>query len=162
MKRIVAIQHPQSQHHVNGMVGSWTDWPLTELGLAQAEAIGQKLAAELQGQDAVLYCSDLLRAQQTAEQIGRRLQLTPVLRKELQERNLGRCCGKSVQWLSNPRKPSTTGCFPTAKAAGTLGTGCSPFLRKSWPAANKPSWSSPMGICWACFTLCSWVWKRKT
>ena len=109
MKRIVAIQHPQSQHHVNGMVGSWTDWPLTELGLAQAEAIGQKLAAELQGQDAVLYCSDLLRAQQTAEQIGRRLQLTPVLRKELQERNLGRCCGKSVQWLrENMEQPEKT------------------------------------------------------
>ena len=47
MKRIVAIQHPQSQHHVHGMVGSWTEWPWTELGLAQAEAIGQKLAAEL-------------------------------------------------------------------------------------------------------------------
>ena len=35
------------------MVGSWTDWPLTPLGLAQAQAVGQKLAAELQGQDAV-------------------------------------------------------------------------------------------------------------
>lgn len=109
MKRIVTIQHTQSQHHVNDMVGSWTDWPLTERGLAQAEAIGQKLAAELQGRDAVLYCSDLLRARQTAEQIGRQLQLTPIPRKELRERNLGRCCGKSVQWLrENMEQPERT------------------------------------------------------
>lgn len=99
MKQIITIQHTQSQHHVNGMVGSWTDWPLTQPGLAQAEKIGQKLAAELQGQDAVLYCSDLLRARQTAEPIGRRLGLEPIPRQQLRERNLGRCCGKSVQWL---------------------------------------------------------------
>lgn len=109
MKRIVTVQHAQSQHHVNGMVGSWTDWPLTPLGLAQAQAVGQKLAAELQGQDAVLYCSDLLRARQTAEQIGRRLRLTPIPRQELRERNLGRCCGKSVQWLrENMERPERT------------------------------------------------------
>jgi len=27
------------------------------------------------------------------------LNLSPILRTELRERNLGRCCGKSVQWL---------------------------------------------------------------
>ena len=48
MKHIVTIQHTQSQHHVNGMVGSWTDWPLTGLGMAQAKAICQNLAAELE------------------------------------------------------------------------------------------------------------------
>lgn len=32
MKRIYTVQHTQSEHHTNGMVGSWTDWNLTELG----------------------------------------------------------------------------------------------------------------------------------
>ena len=46
-----------------------------------------------------MYSSDLLRAKQTAEIVGKHLGLTPVLRAELRERNLGKCCGKSVQWL---------------------------------------------------------------
>ena len=32
MKQIITVQHTQSIHHTNGMVGSWTDWDLTELG----------------------------------------------------------------------------------------------------------------------------------
>lgn len=32
MKTILTIQHTQSIHHTNGMVGSWTDWDLTETG----------------------------------------------------------------------------------------------------------------------------------
>ena len=37
MKRIFTIQHTQSEHHTNGMVGSWTDWNLTDLGKQQAD-----------------------------------------------------------------------------------------------------------------------------
>ena len=99
MKTIITVQHTQSVHHTNGMVGSWTDWELTELGLAQADQIGKKLKSELDGESVALYSSDLMRAKQTAEKIGQHLNLVPVLRKELRERNLGKCCGKSVQWL---------------------------------------------------------------
>lgn len=49
MKQIITIQHTQSIHHTNGMVGSWTDWDLSELGIEQAERIGQKLAKQLSG-----------------------------------------------------------------------------------------------------------------
>ena len=99
MKTIITVQHTQSVHHTNGMVGSWTDWELSELGVQQANRIGEKLKAELSGKKFVMYSSDLLRAKQTAENIGRYLGLTPILRTELRERNLGKCCGKSVQWL---------------------------------------------------------------
>ncbi len=99
MKTIITIQHTQSVHHTNGMVGSWTDWELTELGVSQAKKIGEKLKTELAGRKLVMYSSDLLRAKQTAENVGEYLGLTPILRKELRERNLGKCCGKSVQWL---------------------------------------------------------------
>lgn len=99
MKTIITVQHTQSVHHINGMVGSWTNWKLSELGLMQAEKIGKKLKEELDGKRVVLYSSDLLRAKQTAEKIGEYLELAPILRKELRERNLGKCCGKSVQWL---------------------------------------------------------------
>ncbi len=101
MKSIITIQHTQSVHHTNGMVGSWTDWELTEKGIEQAKRIGEKLQAELgdRAKNFVLYSSDLIRAKQTAENVGKALNLTPKLRTELRERNLGKCCGKSVQWL---------------------------------------------------------------
>ncbi len=99
MKNIITVQHTQSVHHTNGMVGSWTDWELSELGMHQANKIGENLKKELSGQNFVMYSSDLLRARQTAETIGKYLNLSPILRTELRERNLGRCCGKSVQWL---------------------------------------------------------------
>lgn len=99
MKTIITIQHTQSVHHTNGMVGSWTDWELSELGVSQAEKIGEKLKTELAGRNFVMYSSDLLRAKQTAEHVGKHLGSEPILKKELRERNLGKCCGKSVKWL---------------------------------------------------------------
>ena len=97
MKHIITVQHTQSVHHTNGMVGSWTDWDLTELGRIQAGRIGKKLKEELAGKAVVMYSSDLKRAKQTAEEIARYLGVEPILRRELRERNLGKCCGKSVQ-----------------------------------------------------------------
>ena len=59
-----------------------------------------KIPSESCGEkEVVLYSSDLLRAKETAEQIGKSLGLVPKLRFELRERNLGKCCGQSVQWL---------------------------------------------------------------
>lgn len=99
MKQIITIQHTQSIHHTNGMVGSWTDWDLSELGIQQAEAIGENLAKQVTGKKLVLYSSDLLRARHTAQIVGRHLGVEPILRTQLRERNLGKCVGKSVQWL---------------------------------------------------------------
>ena len=99
MKHIITVQHTQSVHHTNGMVGSWTDWDLTELGKKQADYIGKKLSNELAGKKVVLYSSDLKRAIQTAEEIAKYLGIEPIFKQELRERNLGKCCGKSVQWL---------------------------------------------------------------
>ena len=98
-KTIFTVQHTQSEHHINGMVGSWTDWNLTELGKQQADQIAAKLKQELSGKEVVLYTSDLNRAKQTADSIAKQLEIVPVVRTELRERNLGKCCGKSVQWL---------------------------------------------------------------
>lgn len=99
MKTIITIQHTQSIHHTNGMVGSWTDWDLSELGIEQAEAIGRNLKRFLSGRTLTMYSSDLLRAKYTAEIVGSHLGVKPILKPQLRERNLGRCVGKSVQWL---------------------------------------------------------------
>lgn len=101
MKTIITIQHTQSIHHTNGMVGSLTDWDLSELGKRQAENIGKKLCGELQGREFVMYSSDLSRAKQTAEIVGKHLGIMPSFDMALRERNLGKCIGKSIQWLKD-------------------------------------------------------------
>jgi len=30
--QIITVQHTQAEHHLNGMVGGSSDWPLTALG----------------------------------------------------------------------------------------------------------------------------------
>lgn len=99
MKSIITIQHTESIHHTNGMVGSWTDWDLSELGIKQANNIGRNLSKELGNKKYIMYSSDLLRAKHTAKIIGKYLGVEPILARELRERNLGRCVGKSVKWL---------------------------------------------------------------
>ena len=41
MKKIITIQHTQSEQHINGMIGSWADWDLTPHGIKSAELIGK-------------------------------------------------------------------------------------------------------------------------
>ena len=101
MKRIITVQHTQSVHHTNGMVGSWTDWELTETGKQQAYNIARNLRNELSDNKYIIYSSDLLRAKQTAEIIAQYFCVIPIFKTELRERNLGRCCGQSVKWLKD-------------------------------------------------------------
>jgi probable phosphoglycerate mutase len=105
MKYIVTIQHTQSVHHVNDMVGSWTDWELTGLGEAQAENIGRKLAAELQGQWQI-YSSDLTRARQTATPLARYMNIEIAYLEKLREYNFGEAVGKSRQWMQENAHPA--------------------------------------------------------
>ncbi|WP_075841598.1 phosphoglycerate mutase family protein [Clostridium perfringens] len=99
MKNIITIQHTQSIHHTNGMIGSLTDWDLSELGIKHANNMGRNLSKELGNKKYVMYSSDLLRAKNTAKIIGKYLGVEPILARELRERNLGKCVGKSVKWL---------------------------------------------------------------
>jgi probable phosphoglycerate mutase len=108
MKTIITIQHTQSVQHTNGMVGSWTDWELTDLGKQYAENIGQKLGTELVEKPCKIYCSDLTRTKQTAEPLARILDLPVEYRKELREINLGSACGKAKQWMWDHQSPVIT------------------------------------------------------
>ena len=99
MRSIICIQHTQSVHHTNGMVGSWTDWDITNLGIQQANKIGENLKKKFSQTPFVMYSSDLLRAKHTAEIVGSYLGVSPILVAELRERNLGKCIGKSVSWM---------------------------------------------------------------
>ena len=99
MKELIIIQHCQSEHHVNGMSGGWTDTPLTKLGREQAKHIGERLSIEINGDEYVMYSSDLLRASQTADIIAEYLDIKVNLYPKLRERNFGIATGKSREWL---------------------------------------------------------------
>ena len=105
MKNIISIQHTQSIHHTNGMVGSWTDWNLSELGIKQAHDIGAKLSKEIEGKEYIMYTSDLKRASETAKIVASYLNIIPIVRTELRERNLGSGVGKSVSWIKENALP---------------------------------------------------------
>ena len=98
MKNIITIQHTQAVHHNNGMVGSWTDWELTDLGKEHAENIGRKLSTELKGQTYKIYSSDLIRARQTVEPLARYMGIEIKYRESLREINNGEAVGKTSQW----------------------------------------------------------------
>ncbi len=99
IKNIITIQHPESVHHTNGMIGSWTDWDLTDNGVQQAANIAYNLKSEIENRECSIYSSSLKRAIQTAEIIGKRLNIPTTQTDSLRERSLGKAIGKSIQWL---------------------------------------------------------------
>jgi len=80
------------------MIGSWTDWELTDLGKVHADNIGRKLSAEIKGQAYKIYSSDLMRAKQTAEPLARYMGVDAAYLEKLREHNIGNAVGKSKQW----------------------------------------------------------------
>lgn len=98
MKNIITIQHTQSIQHTNGMIGSWTDWELTDLGFEQAKRIGERLTKEVKNDQYIIYSSDLLRARHTAEIVAGFLGVAPIFTEALREFNFGEACGKTKQW----------------------------------------------------------------
>ena len=83
------IRHGAAEHHAQGRVGGWSDLGLTARGRHQAQALAQRLAEELGGTPCRLACSDLGRAVQTAEAIGRALGVLPQPMAALREHSCG-------------------------------------------------------------------------
>lgn len=86
MKRLILIRHGQSEYHICGLTGGWTDTPLTPLGRTQAQAAAERCRQLVAAEPSLcLYSSDLLRAAQTAEYVasalGSKCQLDPALRE---------------------------------------------------------------------------------
>ncbi len=134
MKKIITVQHTQSIHHTNGMVGSWTDWDLSPLGIEQATRIGKNLKEEIKEEKYVMYSSDLLRAKHTAEIIANQLNTRPIITEELRERNLGKAVGKSVVWLRKnmecPEKTIEDKMFSDGESRKEVWERLLPFYRK--------------------------------
>jgi 2,3-bisphosphoglycerate-dependent phosphoglycerate mutase len=86
MTRFIVVRHGETQWNVEERIQGHGDSPLTEKGLAQAEAIAARLASE---PFEVLVASDLGRAMQTALAIGRRCGHCVIADPRLRERSFG-------------------------------------------------------------------------
>ncbi|MGW4772172.1 histidine phosphatase family protein [Nocardia sp. NPDC004278] len=101
MRTLYVIVHPESTHHVDGLVGGWYDSPLTPAGLRAAAAVAEVLRARIPEQaDVELFSSDLRRAAQAATAIGERLCVRPVHDPRLREKSYGEAEGKPQEWLN--------------------------------------------------------------
>lgn len=101
MRKIITIQHTQSEQHLNKMIGSWFDWDLTALGIDQANNIGKRLSSEINANEYVLYSSDLSRAKRTAEIVASYLGTSPIYTEALKEFHLGEAIGHSKEWAKH-------------------------------------------------------------
>ena len=108
MNRLILIRHGQSEHHVQGLTGGWTDTPLTSFGRTQAEAAAER-CRRLVAEDTSLslYSSDLLRASQTAEYVAKALGVEYQLDSSLREINKGIAVGMTWQEAKQIELPET-------------------------------------------------------
>lgn len=103
-KTIITVQHTESQHHINGMIGAWGDWELTEHGKKQAYEIGRCLSEKGCNSEYCMYVSSLKRAVQTAEEINKTLHISPIVTDAIREVNAGAGNGQSREWYNKNKK----------------------------------------------------------
>ena len=106
------VRHGEIESNIKKVYAGWSDEPLTERGVRQAEKAGELLKDK--GIDA-LYCSPLRRAVQTAEIIGGIIGKTPILEKNFKEMRLGLWEGLSEDEIES-RYPEEWGIWNTRPA----------------------------------------------
>lgn len=101
MKNIFLVTHAQSIHHVEEKIGGWYDTSLTSLGKMQAEKTGAFLKSLIKSEDIKIYSSDLKRAEETANIIGKHLATPVKLDRRLREISYGEAEGKPQRWFKD-------------------------------------------------------------
>jgi broad specificity phosphatase PhoE len=86
MTTLLLVRHGETDWNADGRLQGHTDRPLSDFGRRQARRLADELADE---ELEALYASDLLRARETAEIVGERLELPVVLDSDLREKDWG-------------------------------------------------------------------------
>lgn len=134
-KIIITVQHTESEHHINGHIGAWGNWNLTERGREQAFEVGKWLLWEDCHRGFKMYCSDQPRAVQTAEEMNRSLGITPVYSELIREVNAGEGNGKPRDWYREHEAPKNGydpdyKPFPDAESDKELWDRLTPFYKQ--------------------------------
>ena len=92
---IVLVRHGEAACTVEGVLGGWSDSPLTELGREQVTCLARRLKEELADVPCRMLASDVARAWQTAEILARELDLEALPAPGLRAYNNGAAVGCS-------------------------------------------------------------------
>jgi probable phosphoglycerate mutase len=84
--KIYAARHGETELNAQRLVCGATDLPLTDNGIAQAHKLAEHL---LDKGIELIFCSDMIRARQTAEVVGNALGIQPIADHRLHEFNFG-------------------------------------------------------------------------
>lgn len=106
MKDLFVVTHTQSVHHVENKVGGWYDTDLTPRGREDAKATAGRLAELIGHDDIEIFSSDLKRAAQTAQAIGKRFGKAVAETSALREISYGIAGGKPQAWLDARYTPA--------------------------------------------------------
>ena len=123
MKEIIIVRHGQAEHNLKGLTGGWTNLPLTETGKDQAYHTGKRLFEILNEKKYDFYSSDLIRASETAEIIGKVIYKQPTLSRELRDLNNGdaaNCSKEEANKLQLPIKEPLIDWVPYPNAESWL------------------------------------------
>ncbi len=108
MRNVYVVTHAQSLHHIEKRVGGWYDTSLTDLGREQAEKTGRFLRSAIDSADVQLFSSDLKRAAETAEIIGKHIKKPVTLDSRLREMSYGEAEGEPQSWFNDQIEPQPT------------------------------------------------------
>jgi probable phosphoglycerate mutase len=107
MKELILIRHGEADHQISNITAGWTDTKLTILGKNQSLKTGERLKVELKSRNFKLYCSDLSRAQESAEIIGSILKVPVITNANLREMNNSVAINKTTEEAASLELPRT-------------------------------------------------------
>lgn len=99
MNHMIFVRHGESEHHVKGLTGGWTDTSLTRRGKSQISKTARYLRKKNLTRP-VIYCSDLKRAHESAAIIGKQVSGPVVPLEELREFNNGDAANLTIEAAS--------------------------------------------------------------
>ncbi len=85
MKELVLVRHGESEHLVKGIVGGWSDLPLTDRGRQQIGITANRLKELFDSRIEIMYTSDLRRASESAEIINEKIDVPLVIDSQFRE-----------------------------------------------------------------------------
>jgi probable phosphoglycerate mutase len=145
IRSVILIRHAQSEHHVKGLSGGWTDTPLTELGHQQARTAANRLRSELAGVPIRLFSSDLLRTRETAQHIADAFHVTPNLDWRLREFNNGEAANLTLA-EAHRRFPDRPGPWPADHRQWPGGETWREFHRRAGAFIDELDLDGPLAI----------------
>ena len=131
------LRHGESKKNKLGIVSSWPEkkpMPLTAKGISDIKKVAKVLEKE---NIDLIFTSDLLRARQTAEIVGKEVGVKPVLEKRIRENDMGIMNGKSIDELG--KVWGKEGETPTEHYLRRFDG--APSKAETWKAVQKRLWN---------------------